>query len=62
MQSGEGLVLMQADSYSGSRRPTMKIDDKIYLLLPLALVEKGEDFDLTRYRMMQQDTSGEGAY
>ncbi len=59
MQSGEGLVLMQADTYSGSRRPTMKIDEKIYLLLPLALVEKGEDFDLTRYRMMEQDTSEE---
>jgi hypothetical protein len=62
MHNGEGRVLMQADSYSGSRRPTMKIDEKIYLLLPLALVEKGEDFDLTRYRMMQQDASGEEAF
>ena len=59
MNNSEGWVLMQAGTYSGSRKPIMKMDEKIYLLLPLALVEKGEDFDLTRYRVMEQAASGE---
>jgi hypothetical protein len=33
----------------------MQLDDKEYLLLPLALIERGEDYDLARYRMMEQD-------
>ena len=37
----------------------MQVEGKEYLLLPLALVEQGADYDLARYRMMEQDGSNE---
>lgn len=56
-QDGEGWLLMMPDSFSMHRSPTMMVDDQDFLLLPLALVEKGADFDLARYRKMAQDSS-----
>jgi hypothetical protein len=61
-QGSESWMLMKADTFSINRSPTMKLGDQSYLLMPLALVEKGEDFDLVRYRKMAQDTGGEDAY
>jgi len=61
-QGSESWMLMKADTFSINRSPTMKLGDQGYLLMPLALVEKGEDFDLVRYRKMAQDTSGGDAY
>lgn len=55
---GEGWLLMKSDTFSGNRSPTMVLDEHSYLLLPLALVEKGADFDLARYRKMEQDSKG----
>ncbi|GAB1231707.1 hypothetical protein UT4_01730 [Ferrigenium sp. UT4] len=57
--SGEAWLLMKQDAFVGSRSLKMQLDDKEYLLLPLALVEQGEDYDLARYRMMEQDTRSE---
>lgn len=57
--SGEAWLLMKQDSYTPQRSLNMELDDKAYLLLPLALVERGDDYDLARYRMMEQDTSSE---
>jgi hypothetical protein len=57
--SGEAWVLMKQDSYSPQRSLNMMLDGKSYLLLPLALVERGDDYDLARYRMMEQDGSSE---
>jgi len=57
--SGEAWLLMKQDSFSAQRSLKMELDDKEYLLLPLALVERGEDYDLARYRMMEQDTGSE---
>lgn len=57
--SGEAWLLMKQDTFSPQRSLNMELDDKTYLLLPLALVERGDDYDLARYRMMEQDGSGE---
>ncbi len=57
--SGEAWLLMKPETYTGSRSLTMQLNGKGYLLLPLALVERGEDHDLARYRMMEQDAASE---
>ncbi|MBU0621402.1 MAG: hypothetical protein KJ795_06115 [Gammaproteobacteria bacterium] len=57
--SGEALLLMRPDTFSPSRSLSMELNDKGYLLLPLALVESGEDYDLARFRLMEQDASAE---
>ncbi|GAB4123617.1 MAG: hypothetical protein Fur0040_05040 [Sideroxydans sp.] len=57
--SGEAWLLQRAESFAPSRSLVMQMDDKEYLLLPLSLVERGEDYDLARYRMMEQDRSAE---
>lgn len=56
-QDGEGWVLMKPNSFSMNLSPAMMLGEQRYLLLPLALVEKGADFDLARYRKMEQDSS-----
>lgn len=57
--SGEAWLLQKAESFSPARSLVMQMDDKAYLLLPLSLVERGDDYDLARYRMMEQDGGGE---
>jgi hypothetical protein len=59
--SGEAWLLMKQDTYTPQRSLNMELDDKAYLLLPLALVERGDDYDLARYRMMEQDSSASEA-
>lgn len=61
-QSGESWMLVQSDTYSANISPTMKLGEQRYLLMPLALVEKGEDFDLVRYRKMEQESDADEAY
>jgi hypothetical protein len=53
--SGEAWLMMKVETFAINHSLVMKYDDKEYLLLPLALVERGEDYDLARYRMMEQD-------
>lgn len=53
--SGEAWLLMKVETFANNRSLVMQLDDKEYLLLPLALIERGEDYDLARYRMMEQD-------
>jgi hypothetical protein len=57
--SGEAWLLMKPDTFAPNRSLSMYMSDKDYLLLPLALVESGDDYDLVRYRQMEQDTSAE---
>jgi len=57
--SGEAWLLMKPEAFTASKSLLMQLDDKEYLLLPLSMVEHGDDYDLVRYRMMEQDTSGE---
>ncbi|TAJ77171.1 MAG: hypothetical protein EPO42_10750 [Gallionellaceae bacterium] len=57
--SGEAWLLMKPGAFASTRSFNMTVADKTYLLLPLGLVESGEDYDLARYRKMEQDTSAE---
>jgi hypothetical protein len=59
--SGEAWLLMKLGAYLANRSFNMRLDDKTYLLLPLGLVESGDDYDLARYRKMEQDTSSDEA-
>ena len=56
---GEAWLLMKPDTFAPNRSLSMYMGDKDYLLLPLALVESGDDYDLARYRQMEQDASAE---
>lgn len=57
--SGDAWLLMKPDTFSINRSLNMQLGGKSYLLLPLGLVESGDDYDLARYRRMEQDTSAE---
>ncbi|MDH2917021.1 MAG: hypothetical protein PXX77_09120 [Gallionella sp.] len=57
--SGEAWLLMKPETFSGSKSLLMQLDNKEYLLLPLSMIERGDDYDLARYRMMEQDTGSE---
>lgn len=58
----ESLLLVKQDIFSPNQSPTMAQDGKSFLLLPVALVERGVDFDLVRYRKMAQEGGAEEAY
>jgi hypothetical protein len=55
--SGEAWLLIKPETFSGTRTLEMQLNDKNYLLMPLNLIERGDDYDLARYRMMEQDSS-----
>ena len=59
--NGESWIIVQSDTFSVNRSPTMRSDHQKFLLLPIALVEKGADFDLARYRKMEHENSGDEA-
>jgi hypothetical protein len=54
--SGEAWLLMRPNTFSPNRSLNMDLSGKGYLLLPLALVESGDDYDLARYRRMEPET------
>lgn len=56
---GEAWLLMKPDTFSINRSLHMHVQDRKYLLMPLALVEKGEDYDFARFRKIEQDAAGE---
>lgn len=60
--SGEARLLMGRDIFSSSRSLHVRLGDKSYLLMPLELVESGEDYDLARYRKIEEDTRSDEAY
>ncbi len=53
--SGEAWLLMKPDTFSPNRSLNMELGGKGYLLLPVALAESGDDYDLARYRRMEQE-------
>lgn len=61
-KGSESWMLVKPDTFSINRSPTLTLGNQSYLLMPLALVEKGEDFDLVRYRKMAQEFGGDEAY
>src|SRR5574340_1065431 len=58
--SGEVQLLMRVDSFSAHRSLLTRLDGKSYLLIPGRLLEKGSDYDLASFRIIEQEShSGE---
>ena len=55
--SGEVQLLMHTDVYSDIRSLKTEIDEKSYLLIPNGLVGKGADYDLAKFRLVEQEGS-----
>lgn len=53
----EVRLLMSSDTFSTHRSMHASFESKNYLLIPLSLLEKGDDFDLARYRIIEEDGS-----
>lgn len=58
--AGEVSLLLSPDTFSTNRSLHARLADKRYLLIPLALIEKGEDYDFAHYRMIEEDLSESG--
>lgn len=50
------LLLMQADTFSSSQSIRAQLDGKRYLLIPSGLQEKGLDYDLAKFKVIEQET------
>ncbi len=58
--SGEAQLLMKADTFSAHRSLLTRLNGKKYLLIPGRLQEKGLDYDLASFRVIEQESdSGE---
>ena len=57
----DGLVklLMPQDSFSLQRSLKTSLEDKNYLLIPVALQESGADYDLASFRLIEQEEEPE---
>ena len=55
--SGEVSLLMKADTYSPSRSLQTMLDGKSYLLIPNGLQERGPDYELVKFRVIEQEAS-----
>ena len=53
--SSEVNLLMSSETYSASRKLRVTLANRNYVLEPLALMEKGEDYDLVRFRRIESD-------
>lgn len=54
LHTGEAVLLMRAQMYSSSRNLRMRAYDREYLLFPLSIVERNDEFDIGRYRILEQ--------
>lgn len=58
--SGEAQLLMRADTFSAHRSLLTRLNGKRYLLIPGRLQERGLDYDLASFRVIEQEpASGE---
>ncbi|HTN94242.1 MAG TPA: hypothetical protein VMJ33_06665 [Gallionella sp.] len=58
--SGGGqLLLMKADTFSSSRSLKVRLEGKNYLLIPVGLQEKGLDYDLAKFKIIEQEGNSE---
>jgi hypothetical protein len=55
LTGGTQLLLMQADTFSPNRSLKIQLDDKNYLLIPGGLQEKGLDYDLAKFKLIEQE-------
>ena len=54
LQTGEAALLMRTGLFSPARNLMMHAYDRQYVLFPLGLDEKSEEFDVGRYRILEQ--------
>lgn len=52
---GEAQLLMKADSFSLRRSVQTRLNGKTYLLIPIGLRDKGTDYDLAKFRVIEQE-------
>ena len=57
--SGEAQLMMTADTFSPSRSLKIQLDEKNYLLIPIGLQEKGLDYDLAKFKVIEQEVDSE---
>lgn len=56
---GEVQLLMVADTFSAYRSLQTKLDGKTYLLIPVGLQGKDMDYDLAKFRVVEQESGAE---
>jgi hypothetical protein len=56
---GAQLLLMGADTFSSSRSLKIELNEKKYLLIPAGLQERGLDYDLAKFKVIEQETESE---
>jgi hypothetical protein len=59
LSGGTQLLLMKADTFSSSQSLKVQLDGKNYLLIPTGLKERGLDFDLAIFKVIEQETDSE---
>jgi len=59
LSGGIQLLLMKADTFSSSRSLKIQLDGKSYLLIPTGLQEKGLDYDLAKFKLIEQEADSE---
>ena len=55
-KNGEVSLLLREGSYSPAQPLDMNVRGKMFYLMPVKLVEGGEDYDLARFTVMQRET------
>lgn len=55
--AGEARLLMKADTFSMHRSLLTQLNGKRYLLIPGGLQESGPDYDLARFRFVEQEST-----
>lgn len=58
--TGEARLLISPNTFSSSRNLHVRLAGKNYLLIPLELVERNEDYDLARYRKIEEGAGLDG--
>jgi hypothetical protein len=52
---GEARLLMKLEAFSAQRSLQTSLEGKNYLLMPMGLDERGLDYDLARFRVIEQE-------
>lgn len=58
-EEGESRVMFKPASFADNRTLEMRMADKRYMLIPLGELEKGDDYDLMNYRMIEREANGQ---
>jgi len=59
ISGGTQLLLMKADTFSASQSLKIQLGEKKYLLIPSGLQEKGLDYDLAKFKLIEQEADSE---